>query len=149
LARLQAGYDDPVPGRATSSDQEGPCSGDQSRLLNAAAARRPFTGALKGNEARPPWLRLGGAGADEFAELENYRVGDEIVDAYAGAAAPQNVRGEQCLQMPRDVGLIRSESRDDFSHGSFSRFERLQNPEPLGLTERFETAGGKVHQWAR
>ena len=63
----------------------------------------------------------------QFAQLENNRVCDRIIDLIPGSSAANESAIPKDLQVLRDVGLIRFQANDDVAYGLLAWFQQLQD----------------------
>lgn len=82
-----------------------------------------------------------GVPADEVAELHHHGIGDVVIDGVALATAADEARVMQHLQVLGYVRLVALKLLNEFSHGEFALFERLQETEAEGLAQESKAAG--------
>lgn len=84
------------------------------------------------------------AATDDFTEVEDAGVGDEIDDVGALAAASDDASVGQGLEVTGGVGLRESGGIDELGDAEFGRAEALEEAEAGGFPEDAKTCGNEI-----
>lgn len=85
------------------------------------------------------------AATDDFTEVEDAGVGDEIDDVGALAAASDDAGFGQGLEVAGGVGLSESGGIDELGDAEFGRAEALEEAEAGGFPENAKACGDEIN----